>query len=137
MNNMNTKKLAIAILFLYTITAVKAQSNTLENKNFWITSYNEKGKEDNNEYLIFQNKKVIGSECIKYGFNAAIYTIEDNDFVATMTHEKGGDMIWRGTVDYKTKTMQGNVVWTSGKGERTHYTFKGYQTKNTTTKNKL
>jgi len=123
-------RILIMIGILIFATSIYAQSyneNPFSGKVFKIDNFID-GKFDNTEDLTFSETKVEGSICVRYGFEAANYTISKNDsgkweFHTTMISHEHGKMVWTG--EKNGTKIKGKYLWTKDGQNPINYTFEG------------
>ena len=84
------------------------------------------GEKEFPDTLVFQNKKVLMTECAKYGFEASAYTLEKKGAKWSFRSEqtsKSGTSVWTGEI--KGQAIKGKMVWTKEDGTVLNYTFEG------------
>ena len=85
------------------------------------------GEKSFNDTLIFDDGKVVMTECLKYGFGASAYTTsqagEKWSFKTEQKSPEKGNSQWSGEITGE--SIRGDMSWTKKDGESFHYAFEG------------
>ncbi len=85
------------------------------------------GEKPSDDILMFEEGRMVSSECMRYGFETSPYSGEQVDGQITFETEqesrKEGTMQWSGQAT--DKAIKGTVVWKKRKGKPLNYQFEG------------